>query len=170
MLCAYLSFLYSKTGKNTGFSPFFGKKGDVKNMDFVAYNEILICEKPIRNEIVAGKKIGYTFEIRYPSYRGCYLSCIEDLKFEIDGQEIAKEKSAVSLNGKEFTISDLPELNHEYWYVMKPATIRVQQIGGIAPGDHTLRVYMKHRVPYTGYFGQYLTLISDRAETLAAEQ
>ena len=129
-------------------------------MDFVAYNEILICEKPIRNEIVAGKKIGYTF----------YLSCIEDLKFEIDGQEIAKEKIAFSLNGKEFTISDLPELNHEYWYVMKPATIRVQQIGGIAPGDHTLRVYMKHRVPYTGYFGQYLTLISDRTETLAAEQ
>ena len=76
-------------------------------MDFVAYNEILICEKPIRNEIVAGKKIGYTFEIRYPSYRGCYLSCIEDLKFEIDGQEIAKEKIAFSLNGKEFTISDL---------------------------------------------------------------
>mgnify|MGYP006969100885 CR=1 FL=1 len=29
---------------------------------------------------------------------------------------------------------------------------------------------MKHRVPYTGYFGQYLTLISDRTETLAAEQ
>lgn len=95
---------------------------------------------------------------------------LQYLKFEIDGQEIAKEKIAFSLNGKEFTISDLPELNHEYWYVMKPATIRVQQIGGIAPGDHTLRVYMKHRVPYTGYFGQYLTLISDRTETLAAEQ
>ena len=48
-------------------------------MDFVAYNEILICRKPIRNYVVAGVTVGYEFQIKYPSYRGCYLSCIEDL-------------------------------------------------------------------------------------------
>ncbi len=135
-------------------------------MDFVAYNEILISDKPMRNEIVAGETIGYTFEIRYPSYRGCFLSCIEELRFEIDDREIDKDQISFGLNGKEFTLDEIPELFREYWYVMDPATVRVMHPGGLSKGNHKLRVYMKHRVPYTGYFGQYLTLISDRTKTL----
>ena len=41
--------------------------------------------------------------------------------------------------------------------------------GGIAPGKHELNVYMKHRVPYTGYFGQYLVLDSDMTDTLTVQ-
>ena len=70
------------------------------------------------------------------------------------------------LNGKEFTLDKIPDLFREYWYVMTPATIRVLLPGGLEKGEHTLRVYMKHRVPYTGYFGQYLTLESDVTETM----
>lgn len=138
-------------------------------MDFVAYNEILINDKPIKNEIVAGKAIGYTFEIRYPSYRGCFLSCIEELRFEVDEKEIDKNQISFGLNGKEFTLDELPELFREYWYIMNPATIRVMQLGGLEKGEHKLRVYMRHRVPYTGYFGQYLTLISDRTKYLEVQ-
>jgi len=36
-------------------------------MDFVAYNEILICDKPIENIVVAGVTVGYEFQIKYPS-------------------------------------------------------------------------------------------------------
>lgn len=135
-------------------------------MDFVAYNEILISNKKMKNEVVAGETIGYTFEIRYPSYRGCFLSCIEDLKFIVDGEEIDKNKVSFGLNGKEFTLDEIPDLFREYWYVMSPAIIRVMQPGGLKTGKHTLRVYMKHRVPYTGYFGQYLTLDSDVTEEM----
>ncbi|MBQ9031701.1 MAG: hypothetical protein IJ106_09665 [Parasporobacterium sp.] len=138
-------------------------------MDFVAYNEILICRKPIRNYVVAGVTVGYEFQIKYPSYRGCYLSCIEDLFFEMDGERLDAVNTFFGLNDKQFTLEELPELFREYWYVNKPATIRVMLPGGIAKGEHTLRVYMKHRVPYTGYFGSYLTLESDRTETLVAE-
>ena len=41
--------------------------------------------------------------------------------------------------------------------------------GGITPGSHELNVYMKHRVPYTGYFGQYLVLGSDMTDTLTVQ-
>ena len=135
-------------------------------MDFLAYNEILITNKKRKNEVVAGETIGYTFEIRYPSYRGCFLSCIEDLKFEVDGKEIEKNQVSFGLNGKEFTLDEIPDLFREYWYVMTSATIRVLLPGGLKKGGHTLRVYMKHRVPYTGYFGQYLTLESDVTENM----
>ena len=137
-------------------------------MDFVAYNEILICDKPIRNKIVNGITYGYSFEIRYPSYRGCYLSNVEELWFELDGVRLDDKEVYFGLNGKEFTMDKLPDLFREYWYVMTPAEIRVMKIGGLEKGRHALRVHMKHRVPYTGYFGQYLTLISDRTADLCA--
>ncbi len=138
-------------------------------MDFVAYNEIMICKKPIRNYVVAGITMGYEFQIKYPSYRGCFLSCIEDLWFEIDGEKLDNTYVYFGLNDKQFTMDELPDLFREYWDVRIPATIRVMCPGGLANGEHTLRVYMQHRVPYTGYFGSYLTLISDRTDTLVSE-
>lgn len=137
-------------------------------MDFVAYNEILICDKPIKNTIVNGTTYGYEFQIRYPSYRGCYLSNIEELWFEVDGKKLKNTLIYFCLNGKEFTLDELPDLFREYWYVMQPAIIRVVCPGGIGRGEHQVRVFMKHRVPYTGYFGSYLTLTSDRTKVLEA--
>ena len=138
-------------------------------MDFVAYNEIMICKEPIRNYVVAGITMGYEFQIKYPSYRGCFLSCIEDLYFELDGERLDNTYVYFGLNGKQFTMDEIPELFREYWDVRTPATIRVMCAGGLAKGEHSLRVYMKHRVPYTGYFGQYLTLESDRTAALVCE-
>ena len=138
-------------------------------MDFVAYNEIMICKEPIRNYVVAGITMGYEFQIKYPSYRGCFLSCIEDLYFELDGERLDNTYVYFGRNGKQFTMDEIPELFREYWDVRTPATIRVMCPGGLAKGEHSLRVYMKHRVPYTGYFGQYLTLESDRTAALVCE-
>ncbi len=138
-------------------------------MDFQAYNKILICKDNIKNTVVDDIVIGYEFKIKYPSYRGAFLSCIEDLYFEVDGDRIPAETVSFHLNGKDFLLSELPECFKEYWYVRDPATIRVRTSGGIEPGEHSLHVYMKHRVPYTGYFGQYLELDSDVTETRTAE-
>ena len=138
-------------------------------MDFQAYNKILICKDKIKNVKVEGVTIGYEFKIKYPSYRGAFLSCVEDLKFKLDGEDIPASQVSFRLNGKDFLLSELAECFKEYWFVRDPATIFVRQDGGINPGEHKLNVYMKHRVPYTGYFGQYLTLDSDVTETKTAE-
>ena len=137
-------------------------------MDFQAYNKILICKDHIENVQVADTVIGYRFKIKYPSYRGAFLSCVEDLRFKMDGAEIPAGQITFHLNGKDFLLSELPECFKEYWFVRDAATIFVRQPGGIAAGEHSLNVYMKHRVPYTGYFGQYLTLDSDVTETKTA--
>ncbi len=137
-------------------------------MDFQAYNKILICKDDIENVSVGDVVLGYQFKIKYPSYRGAFLSCIEALSFEVDGEPIPPEKVTFHVNGKDFLLSELAECFKEYWYVRDPATIFVRTSGGIAPGEHSVRVYMRHRVPYTGYFGQYLTLDSDVTETRRA--
>ena len=138
-------------------------------MDFQAYNNILICDNAIRNVDAEGVIIGYEFDIKYPSYRGVYLSCIEELKFSVDQELVDPSKVYFELNGKQFLLSEIPECYKEYWFVRDKATVRVMQSGGITRGKHEVNVYMKHRVPYTGYFGQYLTLISDRTKTLSVE-
>ena len=137
-------------------------------MDFQAYNKILICKDNIKNVTVGGVTVGYEFKIKYPSYRGAFLSCVEDLRFKLDGQDIPAAQVSFRLNGKDFLLSELKECFKEYWFVRDPATIFVRQSGGVKPGEHSLNVFMKHRVPYTGYFGQYLTLDSDVTETRQA--
>lgn len=138
-------------------------------MDFQAYNKILICKDDIENVVVEGVTVGYEFKIKYPSYRGVFLSCIEDLRFQMDGKPIDKKDIYFYLNGKQFLLDELPECFKEYWFVREKATVRVMKPGGIAPGEHKLNVFMKHRVPYTGYFGQYLVLDSDMTDTLTAK-
>jgi hypothetical protein len=137
-------------------------------MDFQAYNKILISDDNLTNVIVGDVTIGYEFKIKYPSYRGVFLSCIEQLEFFIDDQPIDKQNIFFYLNGKQFLIDELPELFKEYWFVSNKATIRVLDKHGITTGSHKVRVFMKHRVPYTGYFGEYLVLDSDVTKTLDA--
>lgn len=137
-------------------------------MDFQAYNKILICKDDMKNTSVKGVVTGYEFYVKYPSYRGAFLSCIEELRFKIDGVEVPKADITFHLNGKDFLIDELKECFKEYWFVRDKATIRVRKSGGICAGEHELNVYMKHRVPYTGYFGQYLVLESNVTETRMA--
>ena len=137
-------------------------------MDFFAYNNILICKDPIVNVEANGQTIGYEFFIKYPSYRGAYLSCIEGLSFEMDGREIPHGDVFLELNGKQFLLDELKDQYKEYWFILNKATVRVLKEGGLSAGPHAVRVVMRHRVPYTGYFGQYLVLDSDVTATLKA--
>lgn len=138
-------------------------------MDFQAYNKILICKDNIKNVLVGDAVIGYEFKIKYPSYRGVFLSCVEDLAFKMDGEVINKNDIYFFLNGKQFLLDEIPECFKEYWFVLDKATVRVMKDGGISKGKHEVNVFMKHRVPYTGYFGEYLVLESDMTDTLVAE-
>ena len=137
-------------------------------MDFFAYNNILICSDKMENVVVNGQAIGYEFRIRYPSYRGVYLSCIEALTFTVDGSEVKRGDVYFHLNGKQFLLDELKDQYKEYWFILDKATVRIMQEGGIGEGLHEVRVFMRHKVPYTGYVGQYLVLDSDVTGTLRA--
>ena len=128
-------------------------------LDF-QYDHLILARSELRQIRVAERVVGYELPIGYPNYRGTFLSCIEALTLEVDGAPVNKTDIRLGLNDKEFLIEDLNELCHEYWFVREPMTLRVFQDGGIALGEHTVRIAMTHRIPYTGYFGQYLTIHS----------
>lgn len=115
----------------------------------------IICSDPIKNYVVAGLKVGYSFNIEYASYRGTYLSCITNLTVSVDGREIPKGDILFCLNGKKFAIDQLPDMYKEVWDRMDKAQILIMQDGGITPGEHTVDVVLEHRNPYSAYFGTY---------------
>lgn len=135
-------------------------------MPFQAYNHMLIVDEPIVNLKAGDVSVGYEFKLQYPSYRGTFLSCIEELKLYVDGEELNNRDTVFILNGKQFLLSELKECFKEYWFVLDYATVRVIRNGGLREGRHKVRAYIKHRIPYTGYFGQYMVMDADETREL----
>lgn len=135
-------------------------------MPFQAYNHMLIVDQPIQNVKAKDVTVGYEFKLQYPSYRGTFLSCIEALSFKVDGEPLNNSDIVFILNGKQFLIDELSECFKDYWFVLDYATVRVAKPGGLSEGTHTINVYIRHRIPYTGYFGQYLALDADETKEL----
>ena len=70
------------------------------------------------------------------------------------------------VNGKWFLMSEIPEMHHEYWFTGAKATIRILDDGALEPGVHEVHMYMRHKIPYTGYFGNYLKIDSNCTQML----
>ena len=135
---------------------------------FQSYNSLLISEKEQISNYRAGDCIlGYVICCQYPSYRGTYLSCIERFEIYVDGEQIPENQIYFNLKGKQFLISQFKDLYQEYWFTLDKARLLIQTDGGISEGEHEVEMKMRHRIPYTGYFGNYLVLDSDDAKKLS---
>lgn len=135
-------------------------------MDFTAFNERMICDDDIRPYKVDDIDLGYDFYLRYPTYRGAYVCNIEQLDVTVDGKKIDKKNMRFGVNGKWFLMSQIPDLCYEYWFTGTKAILRVLDENGISDGKHKVDVYLKHKIPYTGYFGNYLIIDSNCTKTL----
>lgn len=138
-------------------------------MQFQAFNKILIGDQKIRPYKVDDVTLGYEFRIRYPSYRGTFLSCIEKLDVYMDGKKVDPSQMYFKLNGKEYTMDQIRDQYKSYWYVLDFATITVICDKEPDAGMHDLTIDMYHRIPYAGYDGGYVCLPSKVTKTLEYE-
>lgn len=137
---------------------------------FAQWDQYMVCEEPIRNVDAEGIVYAYEFQLHYPTYRGTYLSCIGELYFEVDGERVPDSCVEFHLNRKQFLLSELEQLSQEYWQIRKNAVIRVVNYQGLKPGSrHTVKAHMQHRIPYTGYEGDYGVEISECTKELVVE-
>ena len=58
------------------------------------------------------------------------------------------------------------EANKEYWFTGEKALIRILSDKPLEKGAHKVYLKMVHKIPYTGYFGNYLHITSDYTRTL----
>ncbi|MCM8709935.1 DUF6379 domain-containing protein [Clostridium sp. SYSU_GA19001] len=108
----------------------------------------VVCDDSLKNTYVNGKKTGFEFCIRLSYYRGHYLSCIDEFKITVDGEEIADEDVTFGINNKEFNVKQFPYLISEFWQLLEPAHIKVHRPGGLSAGEHNIKVHLMLRIPY----------------------
>ena len=140
-------------------------------MDFTAFNERMITDDSIRLYGVGKEILGYEFNLRYPTYRGTWVCNIEKLAVEVDGETVPQKDLRFGVNGKWFLLSEIKELYKEYWFTTAKANIRVMKDGGLTKNrKHKIAVQMDHKIPYTGYFGNFLVVHSDCTKNLPVER
>lgn len=134
---------------------------------FQSYNKLLISEKEqITNYKVGNCILGYVVHSQYPSYRGTYLSCIESMEVYVDDKKIPDNKIYFNLKGKQFLPAQFKDLYQEYWFILDKAKILILKDGGLPEGEHKVEIRMRHKIPYTGYFGNYLFLEGEDSKML----
>lgn len=140
-------------------------------MGFRAFSERMITDDSIKLYGVGKEILGYEFNLRYPTYRGAWLSNIEKLEVEVDGEPVPPSDMRFGVNGKWFLMSELKEMFKEYWFTTAKASIRVLKDGGLSRSrKHQISVQLDHLIPYTGYFGKYLIIHSDCIKKLPVER
>lgn len=108
----------------------------------------VICDNSLKNTYVNGKKNGFAFDIRLSNYRGHYLSCIDEFKVTVDGEEIRDADISFGINNKEFHVTQFPYLITEFWQLLESAHIKVHRLGGLSAGEHHIKVHLMLRIPY----------------------
>ncbi|MCD8151313.1 MAG: DUF6379 domain-containing protein [Clostridiales bacterium] len=91
---------------------------------------------------------GYQFDVRLAYYRGHYLSVIDQLKVEVDHQEVEDQDIRFCINGKEFAVWELREAFYEFWSIKDAAVIKVCKDGGLTSGEHNVKLTLMFRCPY----------------------
>lgn len=111
-------------------------------------NSQIIKPSSVRNLYINGAKNGFEFDVQLAYYRGHYLSDIDLLEVFVDGERIPQEAVTFEVNGKELPVYKLSWAVTEFWSQVEPARIRAIKKGGLAPGEHEIRLNLMLRVPY----------------------
>ncbi len=108
----------------------------------------VVCDDSLKHLYVNGKKAGCQFDVRLSYYRGHFLSVIDRLEVEIDGEKIPQEAISFCLRDEEYGIAQLHNLVSVFWPIAEPATIKVLKKGGFTAGEHDINFILYFRSPY----------------------
>ena len=98
----------------------------------------------LKNYYEQGQPAGYQVDVRLAYYRGQYLSVIDELELEVDGEKAGDQDLRFCLNGKEFAPWELKEAFQEFWFIKTPATLKIRKEGG----DHQGKLKLMFCCPY----------------------
>lgn len=111
-------------------------------------------EGSCRNRVIDGSCTGYEVQIDTLSYRGIWISTIEDLQLKVDGVEVPKSHMLFFCNGISYSIDDMVTHTENFWGCLDPGILRVYQVGGLSKGEHTFELTIKKRADFGHSYGE----------------
>lgn len=116
----------------------------------LGFEDRVIREDGFYNIALNGRIVGFNLDLRINYYRGLPLSSVQKIKLFVDGKEISSDLMLFNLNGKFFTIEQLPKLYAEYWGIKQAAHLRVYN-GGLTEGVHDVDINIEYKSPYMSF-------------------
>ncbi len=101
-----------------------------------------------KNHYEDGKCTGFEVQVSNYYYRGVPLSLFESCYVEVNGKLYGPESMRVAVDGEVFRFADMCDVTLHYWNKGYPATIIIDEPGGLIPGTEydisavvTIRAY-----------------------------
>ena len=115
------------------------------------YDSYLVVKDTLKNDVVDGKTIGFSFGVRIGNYRGNYVSLIHGFYVNVDGIDFKTDVQYFEVNNKPpRSISEIETCYWEHWDMDETAYLHIRKEGGLTPGKHTIK-YMECILGAYGY-------------------
>lgn len=110
----------------------------------MATHNSLFSEKDVRR--VDG---GIAVSVQLPWYRSLWLSAVDDVAASVNGVAVPREKLRFVLEGRTYTIDDLPEQSETLWFVADRPDVVIALDHAPAEGEKlTVEVVLTMRLLY----------------------
>ncbi len=120
----------------------------------------------LKNRTIGDSCTGYTFQIDNLSYRGIWVSTIEDIQLVVDGETVSKRDMLFCIKGMKIPIDDLGGHSEVFWGGRDEGLLSVNKVGGLAPGEHTVEIEIIKRQDFGHSYGEGAEGYEDAKEFL----
>jgi hypothetical protein len=125
----------------------------------------------LNSKSLAATENGISLALTIPWYRSLWVSSISTITVNVDGNDIAQEKMSFRINGKRFTLAQVPDQWEELWFIQDRAYVDIDLGKPGNPGDeHQIVFHIELRLPYMQIKpGFYLPNIVHQTVTLKVQ-
>ena len=119
----------------------------------------MLMTKPLKAGTLENKRFGnsctgYTFQIDNLSYRGIWVSTIEDIELTVDGEKVSKNDMLFCIHGMKIPIDDLAGHSEVFWGATDAGILNINKVGGLKAGDHKFEIVIKKRADFGHSYGE----------------
>jgi hypothetical protein len=115
------------------------------------FENFLIRPDSLRNDERDGEVIGFSLAVRNANYRGVFLSLHNGYYLSVDGDEYPVSVQSFEINGRPpRSFGEIRKAVWEHWDYDDEGILHVRKPGGLAPGEHVVRLQQSVLAAY-GY-------------------
>ncbi len=112
------------------------------------FEKYIIFDDGFRNVEENNEVIGFQVGVRISYYRGVCLAVVGDFTVTVDGETYTKDQMTFTVADGTYTFEEMKGRNDLRWDFGEVAYLTIRKPGGLAPGEHKVRVYEMIRVVY----------------------
>lgn len=108
----------------------------------------------LSNKDICGACTGYQFRLNNLSYRGVWISTIEDLTLTVDNQPVPKCDMSLKIGNFSCSIDELKNNSDVFWCCEDECYIIVNKVGGLSKGEHLFELTLAKRQDFGHSYGE----------------